>query len=143
VKKQCATCPFKKGTNPFDIPGGYSAEKHAALGESTIADPDDPYKTVRRFRVMACHLTPIGDEKPCIGWLHNQNEASNLGLRLAIHEGLISLDYELDGPQHATFEDTLPEEMRDGTAQVAAAQTRRKGRRGDRLREDAPRRIRR
>ena len=59
--------------------------------------------------MMACHETPEGNEQPCIGWLHlHLHEGNNIGLRLAVFEGYISADYELDGEQHPDFESTLP-----------------------------------
>lgn len=60
---------------------------------------------------MACHASPVGGEVPCAGWLHNQmGEGSNIALRLAVREGRVSGSYEIDGPQHECFEDTLPPE---------------------------------
>lgn len=37
---QCKKCPWKKGTNPNEIPNGYSVGKHEHL-ENTIADEDN------------------------------------------------------------------------------------------------------
>ena len=108
--KQCLHCPWKVTTDPFDIPDGYCPTKHAAL-QNTIAEPG-------RFvpgdlRVMSCHLFPVGAEKPCVGWLHNQlGRGNNLGLRMAVVSGRMDADYELDGEQHETFEATLPDAQR-------------------------------
>lgn len=50
-----------------------------------------------------------GAEEPCVGWLNHQlNEGNNIALRMAVSNDLISADYELDGPQHESFDDTLP-----------------------------------
>lgn len=104
--KQCKACPWKVTTDPFDIPNGYCPTKHASLRD-TIAEPG-------RFipgnlHIMACHMFPVGAEKPCVGWLHNQlGVGNNLGLRMAVLSGRVSAEYELDGKQHEQFEDTLP-----------------------------------
>lgn len=104
VRKQCAKCPWKVGTNPHDIPNGYDVEKHQALAR-TIADGfhhDGP--------AFGCHEYDSDQKVPCIGWLHNQlGPGNNIGLRLAVSAGKIDGRYELDGPQHQTFQDTLPE----------------------------------
>ena len=106
ARKQCKACPWKVATDPYDIPGGYCARKHADLrktvqaGAGNLAGP---------LRLMACHKTPPGKELPCVGWLANQlGPGNNLGLRLRVMTGQVSADFELDGEQHTTFEDTLP-----------------------------------
>jgi len=111
VRTQCKKCPWRKGVDPHDIPDGYDVEKHKAL-RSTIAEPGDLSTLLTPLRVMACHDSPTGQEKPCVGWLHNQLQGSNLGLRNAVRVGRISSEYELRGEQHATFDDTLPTEAR-------------------------------
>lgn len=104
---QCAKCPWKVGVDPHGIPNGYSPEKHAALSE-TIAH--DAHLSQVDLRMMACHETPPGAEKPCVGWLANQlGPGNNLPLRLAVIRGQIDANIETVGPQHARFEDTLPE----------------------------------
>jgi hypothetical protein len=102
--KQCKKCPWRKGVNPHDIPDGYCEVKHAAL-ESTIAKGLNLGPTLH---LMACHESPVGDERPCIGWLYHQlGEGNNIGLRLwAIKNLRESLD--IVGDQHETFEETLP-----------------------------------
>ena len=106
--RQCRKCPWKVSTDPNDIPHGYDVEKHRKL-RSTIADRDGPPDLSETLRIMACHHSPVGAERPCVGWLHNQlNEGNNIGLRYAVHLGRIRGDYELDGQQHMRFEDTLP-----------------------------------
>ena len=106
-RTQCAKCPWKVGVDPFDIPGGYSAEKHCAL-ESTIREGWRSFNS-DSLRLMACHETAPGAEMPCAGWLaHQLGHGNNLALRLAALRGQIDARFELDGPQHATFEATLP-----------------------------------
>lgn len=106
-RRQCAKCPWKVCVDPHDIPCDYSARKHAAL-INTIATPGQ-LNIGPILRIMACHEQPTGKELPCVGWLDNQyNEGNNLAVRLAVVQGKLSANYELDGPQHKTFEDTLP-----------------------------------
>lgn len=104
-RRQCAKCPWKKGTYPYDIPNGYSRKKHAALRD-TIADPGSMQGT---GKMMACHETPPGKELVCVGWLANQlGPGNNLKLRLQVITGAVDARFELVGEQHETFEDTLP-----------------------------------
>jgi len=59
---------------------------------------------------MACHESRLGKEIPCVGWLDNQlGVGNNLTLRFAVFQKRISADYELDGEQHESLEDTFPE----------------------------------
>lgn len=112
--KQCAKCPWKVTTDPYDIPHGYDPEAHAAL-RSTIADPADPLAslTAATLRMMACHEHPDGKEVPCVGWLINQlGPGNNIGLRLRMRRCENIEDVELDGEQHDRFEDTLPRGQR-------------------------------
>lgn len=105
-RKQCAKCPWKVDVDPFDIPDGYSPEKHAALAE-TIAEPASI--NIGTMRIFACHESKPGSEIPCAGWIANQlGPGNNIGLRLAAMRGAIDPDVELDGDQHKCFEDTLP-----------------------------------
>lgn len=102
--KQCAKCPWKKKTNPHEIPNGYSAELHKRL-QCTIAEPAS-----LRFNsnAMACHESAPGDETYCIGWLmHQLGPGNNIGLRIKMM-GRDLRAIELDGEQHDCFEDTLP-----------------------------------
>ena len=93
--------------NPFDIPKGYDPTKHRAL-RCTIQE--DPHKLQEGLRLMSCHEYPVGAEKPCVGWLVNQLDRNNLGLRLAVIRGRVDANVKVVGPQHETFEDTLPME---------------------------------
>lgn len=103
---QCEKCPWKKSTNPYEIPNGYDVEKHLGL-ERTIASGE---ASLGRANMMACHESEPGKEAHCIGWLMNQlGPGNNIGLRLRM------LDYDLSkvrtvGEQHERFEDTLPGE---------------------------------
>lgn len=104
-RKQCAKCPWKTSTNPFDIPGEYCEKKHAGL-ERTIAQGPNLFGPLR---LMACHETKAGKELVCVGWLVNQlGRGNNLGLRLAVMEKSIDANVQTVGPQHERFEDTLP-----------------------------------
>lgn len=109
--RQCAKCPWRKGSNPHEIPNGYSEEKHRALSNS-IANPDPTPEQIeqalsgRVLRLMSCH-----DEHAamCVGWLHNQmGEGNNIMLRLHLMDCDNLSEIRLCGEQHATFEDTLP-----------------------------------
>jgi len=107
-RRQCAKCPWKVTTDPYDIPNGYCPDQHRNL-TNTIARPGEP-RFVGEMRIMACHESMVGKEVPCVGWLDNQlGPGNNLMLRFAVFKGRISADYELDGPQHESIEDTFPE----------------------------------
>lgn len=117
-RRQCAKCPWKKGTDPNEIPNGYDPEKHLALA-NTIAKPGT--FSGGPIRLMACHETPIGDELPCVGWLgHQLGPGNNVGLRLRVRAGLIGADFDLVGEQHEHFEDTLPVAMQARLKATAA-----------------------
>jgi hypothetical protein len=106
--RQCEKCPWKASTNPYDIPNGYDVEKHRALVGTVAKDGAIPLAATG-LKVMACHEHPPGAEAHCVGWLMNQlGPGNNIGLRIAMLgcEDLRSV--RLDGPQHRTFEDTLP-----------------------------------
>ena len=102
--KQCSKCPWRKDVNPHDIPNGYCETKHRAL-ESTIAR--DPLESIiSPTHAMACHET---HDSHCIGWLVNQIGAgNNIGLRMQMHNCENFRSIQTVGPQHETFEDTLP-----------------------------------
>jgi hypothetical protein len=105
-RRQCAKCPWKKSTNPLEIPDGYSVEKHRALVD-TIAKPG--VLDHHELRIMACHETVIDEEKPCVGWLVNQlGPGNNLALRMKVICHNIDANVETVGEQHKTFADTLP-----------------------------------
>lgn len=107
-RRQCEKCPWKKSTDPNDIPGGYCATKHADL-KNTIAEPGALPKPL--LRIMACHETMKGRELPCVGWLaHQLGPGNNIGLHLSVSIGRFDANVETVGPQHETLEDTLPKE---------------------------------
>jgi len=90
TRRQCAHCPWKVSTNPFDIPNGYCPTKHAALQETIARVPS----LTSPVRMMACHETKPGKELPCVGWLANQlGPGNNIGLRLAVRSGRVSADF--------------------------------------------------
>ena len=102
--RQCSKCPWKVSTDPYEIPNGYSKNKHCAL-KKTIADPGSLNFT---SHVMSCHEHSAEEEAYCIGWLANQlGPGNNIGLRLKML-GYDLSEVRLDGDQHETFEDTLP-----------------------------------
>jgi hypothetical protein len=103
--KQCKKCPWKVSTNPHDIPNGYCETLHRDL-ERTIAKDERPF--VAELRMMACHESPVGQERECVGWVANQlGTGNNIALRMLALDGRYAA-LKLDGPQHETFEDTLP-----------------------------------
>lgn len=100
---QCAKCPWIKGSNPHDIPNGYSESAHRAL-QCTIAAPGDLRST---GHAMACHET---DDAHCVGWLINQvGPGNNIPLRILMTSCENRDRIRLRGEQHQRFEDTLPE----------------------------------
>lgn len=107
MRKQCQKCPWKVGTDPYDIPNNYCEAKHASLA-GTIADPG-VIQVGSRIRVMACHESKGDDQIVCVGWLMNQlGPGNNIALRMAVVGGQISADVKTVGEQHERFEDTLP-----------------------------------
>jgi len=105
--QQCAKCPWKTSTNPYDIPRGYSREKHLAL-KSTIADATSPIQP-ETMRYMACHEHDSSEGVPCVGWLANQlGRGNNIALRIAMLKCENAHEIKLSGPQHETFDETLP-----------------------------------
>jgi len=106
---QCKSCPWRVDCSPKeDIPNGYSVDLHLGL-RCTIARPGE-------FQAggvaMACHYSKPGEEFPCAGWLHHQlGVGNNIGLRLQVMAGTMPVP-KVDGEQHQTFEDTIPEDER-------------------------------
>ncbi len=107
--KQCKSCPWRVDCDPLtDIPNGYSVELHEQL-RGTIARPGAINIFEGCQRVMACHYSEVGKEIPCAGWIANQlGHGNNIAVRIQVMRGLMPLP-ELDGEQHATFEETLPD----------------------------------
>lgn len=104
--KQCKACPWKRSTVPErDIPGGYSRAKHEAL-RCTVAEPGE-VRLGAELRIMACHETPVGRERACVGWVANQlGPGNNIGLRMLALDGRFR-DMELVGEQCETLEETI------------------------------------
>lgn len=103
--KQCAKCPWKKSTNPNDIPNGYSRELHQRLSD-TIAVEGDLRGSKKQ---MACHESKIGKEVHCVGWLVNQlGIGNNIGLRIQMMTCENANEIKTFGEQHQRFEDTIP-----------------------------------
>lgn len=111
---QCAKCPWKNRVNADEIPNGYSRARHRALS-CTIAEPGE--LAPGALRMMACHESEIGAERPCVGWLANQlGEGNNIGLRLKVLTDRSLADFNLVGPQHRRLENTIPVRKRRRTA---------------------------
>lgn len=110
-KVQCKACPWRVDVTPQkDIPGGYCPRKHANLA-GTIKEGLASISDTRR--IMACHESTGGDERPCVGWAVNQLGAgNNIGLRLLAMRDTRFHGLQLVGPQHERFEDTLPKPKR-------------------------------
>ena len=105
---QCAKCPWRVDTDPYDIPNGYSKKAHEALS-GTIADPHNP--TFTPGPAMSCHEHNTEDQVFCVGWLaHQLGPGNNIAMRLqAVHIENIG-ELRLRGEQHTCFEDTIPED---------------------------------
>ena len=110
---QCAKCPWKVSTNAFEIPDGYSVELHKNLSK-TIAVPGDLRDLkIGVTRAMACHHSSKGEREFCVGYLNNQLGAgNNIALRLSMINCENIGDIKVVGPQHSTFEETIPGEFR-------------------------------
>jgi hypothetical protein len=107
-RKQCTKCPWKVTTDPHTIPNDYDEGKHCAL-KSTIAEPGALRHRPGGLPIMACHETPVGKERPCVGWLvHQMGPGNNIALRMAVMTGHIDGNVQTIGEQHESFEATLP-----------------------------------
>ncbi len=103
---QCDKCPWKVSTDPHDIPNGYEVDLHKNLS-CTIARPG----ALTFSRAMACHEHAPGEEVHCVGWLaHQLGPGNNIGLRIRMLSCENIHLMKLDGEQHETFEDTLPDD---------------------------------
>lgn len=104
--KQCAKCPWKVSTDPYDIPQ-YCPTLHAVHLAKTIAEPRSLQQTAT---AMACHHSNGNDQMYCVGWLHHQlGRGNNIPLRLLMMRCENIGDLKIYGPQHERFEDTLPQ----------------------------------
>ncbi len=109
--KQCAKCPWKKSTNPHDIPDGYKVDKHKNLSCTIAKEGDLSGLGSKTLSVMACHHSKPGKEEHCIGWLNHQlGVGNNIMLRLQMMHCANVGDIKVYGEQHKRFEDTLPED---------------------------------
>jgi hypothetical protein len=112
TRRQCTHCPWRTDVDPYDIPNGYSVDKHCGL-KNTIARPGDLSGLFGPMHLMACHESKPGHEIVCVGWLANQlGPGNNIALRLRVATGVVDADVETVGPQHARLEDTLPRAAR-------------------------------
>ena len=102
--KQCDNCPWKVDSDLSTIPG-YSRTQHQELAQ-TIVD-DSVLDLNRPVKFMACHNSTDDIDLECIGWLHNQRKANNLGLRWMMMSCENAAEIEVLGAQHSTFEQTL------------------------------------
>ena len=109
ARKQCKKCPWKKGTNPHEIPDGYRVELHQRIA-CTIATEASSIETVHDpLRVMGCHEHPSEARVPCVGWIvHQLGPGNNIALRLRVALGKFDANVQAVGPQHERFGDTLP-----------------------------------
>lgn len=113
--KQCDKCPWRVDVNPYDIPNGYTRDRHCDLAETiakiarTNEEIVEAISSHRPLKMMACHESPIGRDDPCLGWLNNQlGVGNNLKLRLHMLNCSNLRDLVLVGEQHPSFEDTIP-----------------------------------
>lgn len=105
---QCAKCPWRKQTNPYEIPDGYSVELHQGL-ERTISDPVNPSAISSSITAMACHESSDQNPEMCTGWIVQQaGVGNNISLRLLLMSCLNTNEIETFGDQHNNFQDTLP-----------------------------------
>lgn len=103
---QCAKCPWKKNTDPLEIPNGYSVEKHKALEDTIAKEGDLSGLFSGGLRVMACHES---HDAHCIGWLMNQvGPGNNIALRIQLLSCENTKEIRVIGDQHRTFKETLP-----------------------------------
>jgi len=104
---QCAKCPWKVDTDPYEIPEGYCEIKHKNL-ENTIAKEND-FVFGRELKVMACHHSKANDMEHCVGWVYNQlGIGNNIGLRISMMSCENIKDLKIVGKQHERFQETLP-----------------------------------
>lgn len=108
-RKQCKACPWRVDVVASrDIPGGYCQQKHCDLKNTMGDGTPSALIGASTFRLMACHESPVGKEKPCVGWMaHQLGPGNNIALRYAVIRGQIDADFELVGEQHTRFEDTI------------------------------------
>ncbi len=102
---QCKSCPWRVGCDPDEDIPRYSRDLHEELACTIRSGPES---LTGGLRIMVCHYSRPDDEFPCAGWLaHQLGPGNNLGVRLAVLRGHLPVP-QADGPQHESFEDTLP-----------------------------------
>jgi uncharacterized protein DUF6283 len=102
--KQCPSCPWRVACVPGRDILRYRRGLHENL-RGTIQTGLASLTSV--MRVMGCHYSAPGEDFACAGWLANQlGDGNNLAVRIAVSAGRLPMP-EIDGPQHACFEDTL------------------------------------
>lgn len=108
--KQCEHCPWRRDADPRQIPGGYDEEPHRGLAATIDQGVESIIHAGRDgLRMMACHESAVGAERPCVGWLaHQLGVGNNLALRIHVLRHPPAGGLELVGEQHRRFEDTLP-----------------------------------
>jgi hypothetical protein len=105
--KQCKNCPWRKDSDISEIPG-YNEDYHRDLS-ATIVD-DGILDLDRPVVFMGCHNSIAANKDlECVGWLNNQREGNNIGLRLRLRSCANYSELEVVGEQFRTFEQTLPE----------------------------------
>lgn len=103
--RQCDKCPWKVETNPYEIPDGYSLERHLRLGETAV-----PGDIRGSEQAMSCHEHRLEEQVFCVGWIHQQmGIGNNIRLRMLMLSCANAGDVQLDGEQYQSFEDTLPQ----------------------------------
>lgn len=106
--QQCAKCPWRKTTNPHDIPNGYDVQKHRALACTIAAGNGSDWLQMfnPKMYIMACHEE---ESAHCIGWLVNQlGSGNNIALRMAMRNCENLNEVRVTGEQHEFFKDTIP-----------------------------------
>jgi hypothetical protein len=102
--KQCRNCPWRVDSDFSKIPG-YDRQQHLDLAQTIVDDGSlDPSRPVK---FMGCHNSTEGNDLECIGWLNNQRNSNNLGLRLMMMRCRNVGEIEVVGEQHLIFEETL------------------------------------
>lgn len=105
--KQCEKCPWKVEVDPFDIPNGYTIERHRNLIKTTVECGIEAVKK-DTIDVMSCHES--NNDEYCVGWLKNQlGIGNNIVMRLKMMSCANGRDIQTFGEQHERFEDTLPD----------------------------------
>lgn len=80
-KTPCEECPWRTDTPP----GQFSAARYRALRATTGCPGREAWVTAPLF---ACHMTPVGRDMPCAGWLASVGYYS-LHVRVLLSQGLL------------------------------------------------------